>query len=274
MSKVRVPMPVLLSYLDGELRPDEAAAIERVSVDSESVRRELDSLRTIRRALAAPVADLERREVTLPRRPSVAPRVSASSPRRLAARAWLGLGAAALVLAGVGLGQLLPRPEELPSFRERDVRAKSGALPIDAARWAGIRAFRLGARGAEPERLRGHLRQEDGLLFAYTNLGDEPYGHLMVFCVDVEREVHWFYPAYVDARDNPVSVPIQVGQELALSEVVYVSLPKGPLTLYAAFTREPLDVQSVEGWLQAHPEGGSGFAGTDAVVSQSSVTVD
>jgi hypothetical protein len=272
MSKVRVPMPVLLSYLDGELSADEAAAIERVSVDSESVRRELDSLRTIRRALEAPVADLERREVTLPRR-SVAPRVPARGLRRLVAPAWLGLGAAAILLCGVGLGQLLPRPEELPSFGDRDVRAKSGAL-TDAARWAGIRAFRLGARGAQPERLRGHLRQEDGLLFAYTNLGDEPYAHLMVFCVDAEREVHWFYPAYVAARDNPVSVPIQVGQEVALSEVVYVSLPKGPLTLYAAFTREPLDVQSVEGWLEAHPEGGSGFAGTDAVVSQSAVTVD
>jgi hypothetical protein len=128
--------------------------------------------------------------------------------------------------------------------------------------------------GAEPERLRRSLRAEDGLLFAYTNLGDEPFQHLMLFCVDAQRELHWFYPAYASERDNPSSIPIRAGQEQALSEVIWLDLPKGPLTIYAAFTREPLDVWGVEAWFEAHPEGGAEFAGAGAAVTELAATVE
>jgi hypothetical protein len=268
----RVPTPVLLSYLDDELSPDEAAAIERVSLDSEPVRRRLEALRTLRRALQAPVPALERREVALAASPP-ARRAPPGPASRWALGSWLVMGAAATLLLGVGLGQLLPRPEELPSARDLGFRAKS-ASPTSAAREAGIQAFRLGAAGSSPERVRGSLHQDDGLLFAYTNQGSAPFEHLMIFGVDAEREVRWFHPAYATDRQNPTSVPIRAGQEVPLSEVVWISLPKGPLTLYAAFTRQPLDVWAVEAWLKAHPAGGAGFAGTDAVVSQLAVRVD
>jgi hypothetical protein len=267
----RVPTPVLLSYLDDELSPDEAAAIERVSLDSEPVRRRLEALRTLRRGLQAPVPALERREVVLtPSRPD---RALPGPVSRWVMRPWLALGAAATLVLGVGLGQLLPRPDELPIAGDLGFRAKS-APPTGAARWTGIQAFRRGAAGSSPERVRDRLRHDDGLIFAYTNQGNAPFEHLMVFGVDAEQEVRWFHPAYATERQNPTSIPIRAGQEVPLPETVWISLPRGPLTLYAAFTREPLDVWAVEAWLKANPAGGAGFAGSDALVSQLTVRVE
>jgi hypothetical protein len=285
----RVPTPELLSFLDDELGPDEKAAVERISVDSASVRQRLEALRGLRRALGAPVPALEGRELDSDlhaeaerlsqqrsnpsnQRPSPrSDRVGRGGER--VPRAWFVFAASALLLLGVGLGQLYPRPEEFPSARDVGARPKAASPAASPARWEGIRAFRL-VPGGQPERLRKSVRSEDGLLFAYTNLGAEPFEHLMVFCVDAEREVHWFYPAYASEHENPSSIPVQVGQELALSEVVWLDLPKGPLTIYGAFTREPLDVWAVEAWFEAHPGGGAGFAGAGAAVSQLAVTVE
>lgn len=276
----RVPTPELLSFLDEELGPDEKAAVERISVDSASVRQRLEALRGLRRALGAPVPALEGRELGRDLH-AEADRRSHQRERQRAGRwggervprAWLALAASALLLLGVGLGQLYPRPEEFPSALDVGARAKSASPTASPARWAGIRAFRL-VPGGQPERLRKSVRAEDGLLFAYTNLGAEPFEHLMVFCVDTQGELHWFYPAYASELENPGSIPVQVGQEVALSEVVWLDLPKGPLTIYGAFTRAPLDVWAVEAWFEAHPGGGAGFAGAGAAVSQLAVTVE
>jgi hypothetical protein len=269
----RVPTSLLLSHLDEELGPDETSAIERISVDSASVRQRLEALRALRRALSAPVPTLESRELGTDLHAQAARRGRQERPASAPPRGWFVLAASAMLLVGIGLGKLYPRPEELPSELDVGIRAKSAAPAVSPSRWAGIQAFRLGT-GGEPERLRKSLRREDGLLFAYTNLGAEPFERLMVFCVDAEREVHWFYPAHASERENPTSIGIQVGQELALSDVVWLDLPRGPLTIYAAFTREPLDVRSVEAWLEAHAGGGVGFAGAGAAVSQLAVTVE
>lgn len=273
----RVPTPQLLSFLDEELGPDEKAAVERISVDAASVRQRLEALRGLRRALGAPVPELEGRELGRDLHAEAErQRTDRKRARRVGEhlpRAWFVFAAAALLLLGVGLGQLYPRPEEFPSAVDVGVRSKSASPAASPARWAGIRAFRL-VPGGQPERLRKSVHPEDGLLFAYTNLGAEPFGHLMVFCVDAERELHWFYPAYASERENPSSIPIEVGQELALSEVVWLDLPRGPLTIYGAFTRAPLDVWAVEAWFEAHPDGGAGFAGAGAAVSQLAVTVE
>jgi hypothetical protein len=270
----RVPTPELLSFLDEELGPDEKAAIERSSVDSASVRQRLEALRGLRRALGAPVPALEERELGRDLH-AEAERLSQARARRgkQPARAWFVLAACALVLLGVGVGQLSPRPEEYPFERELGVRSNSASPTASPSRWAGIRAFRL-APGGTFERLRNIVHAEDGLLFAYTNLGAEPFGHLMLFCVDAESELHWFYPAYASERENPSSIAIQAGQELALSQVIWLDLPRGPLTIYAAFTREPLDVWAVEAWFEAHPGGGSGFAGAGAAVTELALAVE
>jgi hypothetical protein len=228
--------------------------------------------------LQAPVAALERREVVLDLEKGANQRLpEKTTGRRPRASTVLAIAVAAAL--GIGVGQLSPMGDQFPLFfkpaaPDAVFRAKSVPPASSGTRWAGIQAFHLTGAGSSPERIQQSVRQEDGLLFAYTNLGSEPFQHLMIFCVDAEREVHWFFPAYATASLNPTSIPIQPGQELALSEVVWLSLPRGPLTIYAAFTRRPLDVASVEAWLKANPAGGSDFAGSDAVVTQLAVRVD
>ncbi|HTV18026.1 MAG TPA: hypothetical protein VMG12_05130 [Polyangiaceae bacterium] len=291
----RVPTSLLLSHLDGELGPDEEAALERRRVESPRVRQQLEGLRTLREALGAPVPTLESHELGRDLHAEAERARLRQQARR--EQGWLGqlrrlgqglrrasgvqsfglaLAACALVLLGVGIGHLYPMPEEYPSERDDGFRPKSAApesFAPNPSRWAGIQAFRL-VPGGKPERLRRSVHAEDGLLFAYTNLGSEPFAHLMLFCVDAEHELHWFYPAFASEHDNPSSIPIQVGQEQALSEVIWLDLPQGPLTIYAAFTREPLDVWGVEAWFEAHPEGGVEFAGAGAAVTELAATVE
>lgn len=48
----------------------------------------------------------------------------------------------------------------------------------------------------------------------------------MLFALDAQREVHWFYPAYLDAGTDPRSIVIEATPEVQ-------SLPQG-VSLVAA----------------------------------------
>jgi anti-sigma factor RsiW len=272
----------LCAYLDGELSADDAAAIERAALERGDDRRRLERLKVVREALAAPVPELETKDLARAMREASARRASAGpgpAPRSSWMRAVLrwassprvgALAVAAAVALGVGgsLGWLEgERRSDTAAERADDFRAKAGA-PSSATRWAGAQVYRLAAGGDAPERLQDRLAPGDGLLFSYTNLGAEPFAYLMLFAVDAAGRVHWFYPA-VEEGQTAASIPIAAGRaEVALPELIRAELAEGPLVLYSAFTRAPLDATSVAAWLEGHPEGGSGFAPPGSAVAQ------
>jgi hypothetical protein len=94
------------------------------------------------------------------------------------------------------------------------------------------------------------LHPGDGLVVRYWNSSDEPV-YLAVFAIDANSAVHWVYPAYLDATQNPTSIRLDRAVEgKIMGEAVEPEEPAaGPLRIVALLTSEPLSVRQVEAQL-------------------------
>jgi hypothetical protein len=96
------------------------------------------------------------------------------------------------------------------------------------------------------EPVTGTIHPDDGILIGYSNPGAE-LSYLMVFAVDVQGAVHWYYPAYEQPGDNPAAPSIRTGAlGVDLGEEIRHALPVGRLTMVTLFLRRPLRVEEVE----------------------------
>lgn len=153
---------------------------------------------------------------------------------RPAARRWPAMVVAAAVVAVVMLFVVRPQDE---------FRAKSAG---DDERRSGVFAYVVPEDG-EPQRLEKTVASTAKLGFAYHNDDKSPYRYLMIFAVGADREVYWYYPAYVDAATDPAAVSIERGvQHQPLPDSVRHELPPGPLVIHALFMPEPRRVSDVE----------------------------
>jgi hypothetical protein len=249
----------LAAYLEGEVTPSEAAAIERTLADSAAARRRLEELRSIRDALARPVLDLNAPDLALRVRRAIQGGAPGSSRRAVgpwARRAGLiAVAAGLVVIAGIAT---LRHPAE--PFRAKG----AGSTDSGAERWAGIQVFRVDHTG-KPERATERLRAGDGLLFSYTNVGPRPFDYVMIFGVDAQGDVRWFHPAYESAGANPTSIPAARGEaNVPLAETIHHDFAPGPLAIYALFTMRPLQVLEVEALVRARRGSRLPLASTEA----------
>lgn len=108
-----------------------------------------------------------------------------------------------------------------------------------------VHLFRtVGDHQAEP--VDRTIHANDGILIAYSNPGAE-LTYLMVFAVDVQGDVHWYYPAYEEPGQNPAAPAIRThAMGVELGEEIRHPLPVGPLRMVALFSRRPLHVEEVE----------------------------
>lgn len=239
----RTDAALLSAYLEGEVTASERAGVEAWLKDSAEARRTLDQLSNVRELLGAPATalesiDLAARVRTAVRRP-VAPRTGPRMP--------LWLGAAAACVALVSFFSLRPR---VVGDGAAEFRAKGNALRIsEGNRWAGIQVYRVSDGGA-PERLGPRVGARDGFVFSYTNIGAQPFRYLMIFAVDANEKVRWFYPAYESAGTNPESISIERGRaNVPLGELLQHDFARGSLSLYALFTNQPANVLEIEEWV-------------------------
>ena len=240
---------LLAAYLEGEVAASERAAIEAALSDDPRARRRLEQLRHIADSLSAPLpAELESVDLAARVRAELAKPQQLPEKRRLGFLPWATcLAAAACVGLFVTFG--LDRDAENPEFR-----AKSAGALSDAQRWAGIQVHRV-VSPQKLEQLGDEMSAQDGLLFSYTNIGPTPFRHLMIFGLDASGEVRWFYPTYDQPGTNPKSIAIEARSHVSLGDVIGHDYAAGPLTIHALFTREPLSVSQVEGWLTGKPKG-------------------
>lgn len=232
---------LLAAFVEGELGASERAAIEQAIAEDPSLKRRLDGMQHMKRALSGPVRELDGLDLTDAVRARIGkPERSLSAKTRAFVGAGLVAAAASVVLVGA----------RTDADRESEFRAKSSSSALGAvARWTGFQVYR--ARNGAPEPVARGLTRSDGLLFAYTNHAEVPFEYMMIFGVGEAGAVYWFHPAYEKLGDNPRSVAIQAGAvEQLLPEVVRHDFLPGRLSLHALFTHRPVGVMEVERWIE------------------------
>ncbi len=152
-----------------------------------------------------------------------------------------------LILGGLivaaGAVVLVPRLMMEPRMEGRVAERGGGTV---GGLQGGVGIFRS-RDGATPQRAGTIVRAGDALAFTYVNAPGLGARHLMIFARDSQGRVYWYWPAWRDPGANPTSIPVAVSTEaIELGQAVTHPLAPGSLTLYALFSDQPHDVQTVE----------------------------
>lgn len=220
------PFEELVQKSEGELTTRRTAELDEALTRSPELREEQQRVEQLIGALTLPspeLAEVDLREGLWVREVPAAPR----------ARRWpwvLGLAAAAAVV----LALVLPRGSD-----EFGVKGSHGAP-------AGFDAFVMRDGAAKP--LVTTMHRDDAVGFAYRNLPDSPWRALMLYGVDAQGRVFWFYPQWAEGEAPPKSVAIVTSStRVELPDAVKHELSTGPLVLHALFSKQPLLVTDIEG---------------------------
>ncbi len=228
----------LVRYLQGEMTRSESEETEKRVADSRRAQQRLDQLRGMTDALGRPpewVAAEDLTAAVAERTRAVEPGPARTSPRRRAM--WISAGVGALAVAAAIA--LVVAPSRSGQRSPEEPRAKGGSA-ADPDRWVGIA---LATADGEPI---GDTMPRGGLMVSYSNLGPEPYSHLMVFALD-HGEIRWFYPAWQDQAANPAAIPIEPGvADRVLPDLVEHRFLPGGVVVYGLFLRRALTVREVE----------------------------
>lgn len=236
-AQAEVSTEELVRYLQGEMTRSESEETEKRVADSRRAQERLAELRQMTDALRRPPDWVASTDLTA----GVASRVrqvESSTERRRPRRAlWLSAGAAVAAAAAI---LFVAAPWRSEAVQPEEPRAKGGAA-TDPDRWVGIA---LANADGEPI---GDTMPRGGLMVSYTNLGPEPYSHLMVFALDGSGEIRWLYPAWQDEAANPTAIPIEPGaSERVLPDVVEHEFMPGGVVVYGLFLRRAATVREVE----------------------------
>jgi len=243
---------MLARFADGELPVNEARVIEAHLASCPSCRAAYDVLSAMLKGLATPSIS------TTARSPSgsgtgdagdpFVRRVMASLDAPAAPAPWwqsflrgprwapLALAAAAIVLVAVPV----MRNGERENGRSNGLQARGGGTKATLAARASaevviVRGKTLLGLEQDPAQpaLPPTLHPSDGLAVRATNLVADEAVFLLAFALDAAGTVHWLYPAYLDARDDPAAVRLEPGmRQTLLGEVTTpTDVAAGPLRL-------------------------------------------
>jgi hypothetical protein len=156
-----------------------------------------------------------------------------------------------------------PRPNaEVDGFTAR------GGAPADGTEVTVYRGTR--SSDAPAVRAGSSIRRQDELSFAYANPRGKAF--LMIFGVDEQHRVYWYYPAWTDPAAAPTSLAIErTTSPRALPDAVRHDLTGAALDVRAVFTDAPLDVRTVEGLVGKGEERGRFVEGRQAGAIEQSI---
>ncbi len=233
----------LIRYAEGEVTRSEADEIEGLLKESSRDKSRLDDLHALMGQLAN-VDELPDPAIFVA---GVRDRIERTQPvrqprsnRKKILTTVTGLAACSLLaLALITFGRV---SDEATEFQAKRADVTGNARE----RWIGLTAYRISTDGV-PSPLGDTMDAGDGLLFSYTNLGQSPFQYLMVFAVDEEGEIFWYYPAYMAEGTNPVSIPIRPGVlNFELTDKVVHSFREGSISIVGLFSDQLLGVLEVE----------------------------
>jgi hypothetical protein len=96
------------------------------------------------------------------------------------------------------------------------------------------------------------VTREDELAFSYVNGAGKT--HLMIFGVDENSRIYWFYPAWTSELENPRAVPIEATDRRPheLREAIRHRFAGAKLEVHGLFLDSPMTVREVEAIAQKH----------------------
>ena len=175
----------------------------------------------------------------------------------------LGLGRVADARARFGWRWALGAAAALGLFALVGVRLVRPGRPEPQARGTAsppsqLLVYAIAPRGSTVRVTAGTRLERDGrLAFAYVNIAHKR--RLMVFAVDEHRHVFWYHPAWQDARDNPVGVPIAADEAVhEIPQAVRHRFEGERLQLFGVFDDRDTSVRDVEAAVARAPLDGRG----------------
>jgi len=180
-------------------------------------------------------ADRDPRSRSSERPVEIAIEIASAPPGR---RWWMPLvatGALALIIIIASRPAGTPGPS-LPV--SRGAVEETGAAPA-------LHLYRtIGEHETAP--IERSMRANDGILIAYSNPGPD-LKYLMVFAVDTSGNIHWYYPAYERAGEDPPAALIRTGAVgVELGEEIRHPLAPGALRVFGLFLPRPWHVEQIE----------------------------
>lgn len=233
----------LLASIDGGIAPNERAALDGHVAGCAACRASLQELEALVGDLAVlPEIDEEAHvKSVLARLDEKRPQVARTGRRRwhVVAPVISALAVAAGALLFVQRG---PSHPDLPAFA-----ARGGASEHTLARDVGVRLL-TGTKTLSPLTAGAHVEPDAAFSATFTNVHESP-AYLLLFAVDTKGEVHWLYPAYASAQDNPGSILLGRSTTATTMDtsVILEDVAPGRLRFLSVVTAEPLHVLDIEG---------------------------
>lgn len=173
----------------------------------------------------------------------------ADAPERKRATGYWLWPSLAAVAAAILVFVLIPGGSKGPGS---EFVARGGETGAEAL--MGYEFYVHGSRGAQGVRGEAGMQLEPGVSLSFDVINHSGRSlNLMLFGVDAAGDVHWFYPAYLDAAAPPSSVSLAGAQrKVAFREAVEPEdLAPGSFTLVGWFTNKSYDVAQVEALIEA-----------------------
>lgn len=227
----------LLRMLDGEVAERRAATL-RLHVEScPACGGELRRGQRLLNRIAAPLEGTRPADVE-----GVMRRLGSRPPPRPAPPRWAVATAALSALAACLLAFVL-----LPGRGEEGFQARGAVTAEEWTHQVGVNFYAVEPKPRRLERSTP-VSRDTPLLGVYRNLDTTGPVYLLAFAVDAQGTVHWLYPAYTEATQDPASVLLPTRHEdTPLSETVVLDTPaQGPARLVTVLSREPLHVSDIE----------------------------
>ncbi|MGE0870743.1 MAG: anti-sigma factor [Kofleriaceae bacterium] len=228
-------------YLDGELTANRSNAVRAHVATCAACGRAIESERQLIADLAAPVPqrtdELVRRVMTKLDAPAT------PAPRRAAPRfVWAGALAAAAMLTVF----VATRSTNREQFTARGPSVTADVRQ-ELARHVGVTAFV--SQPAKRQLADGdRVADNAAFMFSFRNLYSTARVYFIAFAVDAKDDVHWFYPAYVDATTDPLAIELaRADAETLLPEAIELEdVAPGPLRVITIASPIPLRVSQIE----------------------------
>jgi anti-sigma-K factor RskA len=272
----RCPTEVeLLSFVDGELSPEQLRRLDDHVSSCAACRTHVDEWREligdIQAPLPAPPLSTASHQAaaseTAAHVAAVLSRLDepgSSAPNQRVLWGWISTvtAAAAAVLLWV---RLAPPPAdvatqhplpsvvsaaapnaELAADESGQFTARGNASESSLSRDVGIQLYTF-EQPLKPLEPGGKLRQRTALTAGLRNLAQET-AHLLLFGVDANHVVHWIAPAFTDPDSDPPALTVHPSrsEQPLPSSVDFDDLAVGPLRVVALITKTPLHVSDIE----------------------------